>query len=148
MVGTVEAIQRELVADGLVMRYQTHGSVDGLPGKEGTFLPCSFWLVDNLALMGRLDEARELFERLLGLCKRRGPGRRGVRRPPRPPGRQLPPGVQSRRSGQQRPEPGRGVGGGGKRGWGRHLRRWSEQARPLAGQGPVSTPDRSGQIRP
>ena len=68
VVGTVEAIERELVADGLVMRYQTHGTVDGLPGKEGTFLPCSFWLVDNLAMMGRVDEARERYEQLLALC--------------------------------------------------------------------------------
>jgi GH15 family glucan-1,4-alpha-glucosidase len=66
---TVDAIQRELVQDGLVLRYQTDGSgtVDGLPGNEGVFLPCSFWLVDDLALMGRVDEARALFERLLGL---------------------------------------------------------------------------------
>jgi GH15 family glucan-1,4-alpha-glucosidase len=66
---TVDAIQRELVQDGLVLRYQTDGSgtVDGLPGSEGVFLACSFWLVDDLARMGRVDEARALFERLLGL---------------------------------------------------------------------------------
>ena len=68
VVGTVEAIERELVSDGLVMRYQTHGTVDGLPGKEGTFLPCSFWMVDALALMGRLDDAEARFEHLLTLC--------------------------------------------------------------------------------
>jgi GH15 family glucan-1,4-alpha-glucosidase len=66
--GTVEAIQRELTVDGLVMRYRTHESVDGLPPGEGVFLACSFWLVDNLALQGRRDEACALFERLLGLC--------------------------------------------------------------------------------
>ena len=66
--GTVEAIQRELTVDGLVMRYRTHDSVDGLPPGEGVFLACSFWLVDNLALQGRRDEACALFERLLGLC--------------------------------------------------------------------------------
>ena len=69
MRATVDAIQRELVQDGLVLRYQTDGSgaVDGLPGSEGVFLACSFWLVDDLARMGRVDEARAMFERLLGL---------------------------------------------------------------------------------
>jgi GH15 family glucan-1,4-alpha-glucosidase len=66
--GTVAAIERELVVDGLVMRYQTHGDVDGLPGREGTFLPCSFWLVDALALMGRCEDARTRFEHLLELA--------------------------------------------------------------------------------
>ncbi len=65
---TVEAIQRELTVDGLVMRYRTHDGIDGLPPGEGVFLACSFWLADNLALQGRRDEARALFERLLGLC--------------------------------------------------------------------------------
>jgi len=69
MRSTVEAIQKELVRDGFVLRYRPEGpdGVDGLKGEEGAFLPCSFWLVDNLALLGRLDEAQELFERLLGL---------------------------------------------------------------------------------
>ncbi len=66
--GTVEAIQRDLMKDGFVKRYDTGSSVDGLPPGEGAFLPCTFWLVDNLYLIGRQDEARELFERLLGLC--------------------------------------------------------------------------------
>ncbi|MGH6934935.1 MAG: glycoside hydrolase family 15 protein [Methylocella sp.] len=65
--GTVEAIEHRLVADGLVRRYDTHVVEDGLPGGEGVFLACSFWLVDNLVLLGRLDEARDLFERLLAL---------------------------------------------------------------------------------
>jgi GH15 family glucan-1,4-alpha-glucosidase len=66
--GTVEAIQRELVHDGLVLRYSTgDGDVDGLPPREGAFLACSFWLADNLLLLGREREARELFERLLAL---------------------------------------------------------------------------------
>jgi GH15 family glucan-1,4-alpha-glucosidase len=68
--GTVEAVQRELTEDGLVYRYATgtaEGTVDGLPGKEGAFLPCSFWLADALAAMGRHAEARALFERLLSL---------------------------------------------------------------------------------
>jgi GH15 family glucan-1,4-alpha-glucosidase len=66
--GTVAAIQRELMADGLVLRYRTHNGVDGLPPGEGVFLACSFWLADNLVLQGRHAEARELFERLLALC--------------------------------------------------------------------------------
>ncbi len=67
--GTVEAIEHELTEDGFVARYRTEGNdVDGLTGKEGVFLPCSFWLVDNYALMGRTDDARKLFERLLQLC--------------------------------------------------------------------------------
>jgi GH15 family glucan-1,4-alpha-glucosidase len=64
---TVERIERELTFDGLVRRYQPDKAVDGLPGAEGVFLPCSFWLVQVQALQGRLDEARELFERLLDL---------------------------------------------------------------------------------
>jgi GH15 family glucan-1,4-alpha-glucosidase len=67
--GTVAAIQRELMVDGLVHRYPPEGSqsVDGLPPGEGTFLACTFWLADNLALMGRRDEALDIFERLLTL---------------------------------------------------------------------------------
>jgi GH15 family glucan-1,4-alpha-glucosidase len=67
IVGTVAAIQKDLVEDGFVRRYQLDGSTDGLPGTEGTFLMTTFWLADNLALMGRVDEAREIFERLRGL---------------------------------------------------------------------------------
>ena len=66
-VGTVEAIQRELMPDGLVLRYDTDEVDDGLPGREGAFLACSFWLVDNLHLQGRTEEARALFGKLLGL---------------------------------------------------------------------------------
>ncbi|MEA5456427.1 glycoside hydrolase family 15 protein [Sinomonas sp. JGH33] len=67
VVATVEAVQRELAADGFVMRYRPEASNDGLPGTEGVFIACSFWLVTALVGIGRLDEARELFERLLGL---------------------------------------------------------------------------------
>jgi GH15 family glucan-1,4-alpha-glucosidase len=69
MRSTVDTIQRDLCQDGLVLRYQTDtsGNVDGLPGEEGVFLACSFWLVDDLARMGRAAEARALFERLLDL---------------------------------------------------------------------------------
>jgi GH15 family glucan-1,4-alpha-glucosidase len=63
----VRAIQRELVEDGLVMRYRSDDAKDGLPPGEGVFLLCSFWLADHLALSGRRDEALALFERLLAL---------------------------------------------------------------------------------
>jgi GH15 family glucan-1,4-alpha-glucosidase len=65
---TVDAIRRELTVDGLVQRYHTHESVDGLPPGEGMFLACSFWLVDTLWLQGRHEEARALFARLTGLA--------------------------------------------------------------------------------
>jgi GH15 family glucan-1,4-alpha-glucosidase len=64
---TVEAIERELLRDGFVQRYTVDPTVDGLPAGEGVFLLCTFWLADNYALMGRRDEARALFERLLGV---------------------------------------------------------------------------------
>jgi GH15 family glucan-1,4-alpha-glucosidase len=65
---TVAAIQKDLTVDGLVMRYRTEDTNDGLPPGEGLFLPCSFWLVDNLVRQDRCDEARELYRRLLGLA--------------------------------------------------------------------------------
>ena len=64
---TVEAIERELVVDGLVVRYDTEKSEDGLPAGEGVFLACSFWLVDAYLMLGRRDDAVALFERLLTL---------------------------------------------------------------------------------
>jgi GH15 family glucan-1,4-alpha-glucosidase len=67
VISTVAAIERELLSDGLVKRYQTHSNVDGLPPGEGTFLACTFWYADNLTLMGRHEEARAIFERLLSL---------------------------------------------------------------------------------
>ena len=66
--GTVDAIQRELMADGYVLRYDSAEADDGLPPGEGAFLPCSFWLADCLTLLGRRDEARALFDRLAGLA--------------------------------------------------------------------------------
>ncbi len=65
--GTVEAIQRDLLRDGFVARYDSGKTEDGLPPGEGAFLPCTFWLADNLALIGRQDDAVKMFERLLGL---------------------------------------------------------------------------------
>jgi GH15 family glucan-1,4-alpha-glucosidase len=67
IVGTVRAIERRLVVDGLVFRYDTGKTEDGLPPSEGAFLACSFWLVDNLILQRRVREARAMFERLLAL---------------------------------------------------------------------------------
>ncbi|MCX4810030.1 MULTISPECIES: glycoside hydrolase family 15 protein [unclassified Streptomyces] len=71
VIGTIEAIQRELsTPDGFILRYPTSGTdegVDGLPGDEGAFLACSFWMADDLAMIGRVDEARKLFEKLLSL---------------------------------------------------------------------------------
>lgn len=65
--GTIDAIERGLLRDGLVMRYDTHETDDGLPPGEGVFLPCSFWLADAFAFCGRVDDAENLFERLLKL---------------------------------------------------------------------------------
>jgi GH15 family glucan-1,4-alpha-glucosidase len=63
--GTLEAVRAQLSSDGFLLRYRSEETIDGLPAGEGTFLPCSFWLVDALALDGRHDEAAALFERLL-----------------------------------------------------------------------------------
>ncbi len=65
--GTVAAIQRELTHDGFVSRYETLPEVDGLPPGEASFLLCSFWLVDNLVLLGRHEEAQQQFERLISV---------------------------------------------------------------------------------
>jgi GH15 family glucan-1,4-alpha-glucosidase len=65
--GTIDAVRSELGHDGFISRYSTDATDDGLSGSEGQFLACSFWLVDALALNGRVDQARELFERLLAL---------------------------------------------------------------------------------
>ncbi len=67
MIGTVAAVQRRLLEGGFIQRYDTTETNDGLPPEEGVFLACSFWLVDNLCLQGRWDEATALFERLLAL---------------------------------------------------------------------------------
>jgi GH15 family glucan-1,4-alpha-glucosidase len=65
--GTVAAIERDLFIDDLVLRYRTRPDIDGLPPGEGCFLACTFWLADNLALMGRSEDSLRLFERLLAL---------------------------------------------------------------------------------
>ncbi len=66
--GTVDAIMDELYVDGFVLRYDSSEADDGLPPGEGAFLPCSFWLADCLAMIGRRDEAAALFGRLAGLA--------------------------------------------------------------------------------
>lgn len=68
VIGTVAAIEKHLIQDGLLLRYDTERSVDGVSGHEGTFLVCSFWLADVYVLMGREEEAAALFDRLCGLC--------------------------------------------------------------------------------
>jgi GH15 family glucan-1,4-alpha-glucosidase len=70
--GTVELIERTLLRDGFVDRYHSHVSIDALPKHEGSFLPCCFWLADNYWLLGRRDEARQMFERLAGLANDAG----------------------------------------------------------------------------
>jgi GH15 family glucan-1,4-alpha-glucosidase len=72
MLATVEAIQRELVSDSLVHRYNLDRAPDGLPGEEGTFSICTFWLVEALTRAGRLEEARLLFEKMLGYANHLG----------------------------------------------------------------------------
>jgi len=67
LVGTVAAIEQELMRGDFVERYRSEAGVDGLEGTEGTFLLCSFWLADNYALMGRLDDARRIFEAILAI---------------------------------------------------------------------------------
>ena len=66
--GTVAAVEKYLMQDGFVLRYRTEGEPDGLPGGEGAFLACSFWLASVMHMQGRVDEATALFERLSGLC--------------------------------------------------------------------------------
>ena len=68
VIGTVQAVERHLLHNGFVQRYQTLEHVDGLPPGEGAFLACTFWLADNYELQGRHQEAHDLFDRLLALC--------------------------------------------------------------------------------
>jgi GH15 family glucan-1,4-alpha-glucosidase len=65
--GTIAAIERELVQDGFVRRYSTDHVDDGVGGEEGAFLACSFWLADAYVMLGRLDDAARLFDRLLAV---------------------------------------------------------------------------------
>jgi GH15 family glucan-1,4-alpha-glucosidase len=65
--GTIDAIERELLVDGFVLRYRTESGADGLPAGEGVFIPCSFWLADVYHMQGRTAEANALIDRLIGL---------------------------------------------------------------------------------
>jgi GH15 family glucan-1,4-alpha-glucosidase len=67
VIGTIEAIEKHLMADGFVLRYRTEHVDDGLPPGEGAFLACSFWMVSALKMLGRTDDAKAMFERLLAL---------------------------------------------------------------------------------
>jgi len=67
VVSTIAAVEKELMVDGFVMRYSGAGNVDGLPSGEGAFLACTYWYADNLAALGRIDEARAIFERLIAI---------------------------------------------------------------------------------
>ena len=66
--GTIAAVERHLLVDGFVLRYDTHRTDDGLPAGEGAFLACSFWLADAYVMQGRMQDARALFDRLLAIC--------------------------------------------------------------------------------
>jgi GH15 family glucan-1,4-alpha-glucosidase len=66
MLGTIRAIEEDLMRDGFLLRYRTETGVDGLGGDEHPFLACSFWLVSAYAMAGRLDDAHALFDRLCG----------------------------------------------------------------------------------
>jgi GH15 family glucan-1,4-alpha-glucosidase len=68
VISTIAAIEKNLLRDGFVLRYQTDPKIDGLVAGEGAFLACSFWLADNYVLQGRIDEAKTLFRKLIGLC--------------------------------------------------------------------------------
>ena len=102
VVSTVEAIERELIDDGFVLRYRTtdDGAVDGLPGGKGAFLACSFWLADCLHMIGRTDEADGALRAPARPAQRPRAALRGVRPGGRAPGRQLPAGLLPRLAGQ------------------------------------------------
>ena len=70
--GTVRAIEKHLMRNGFLLRYDTHRVKDGLPAGEGAFLACNFWLIDVYLLQGRVEEAKNFFERLLAICNRVG----------------------------------------------------------------------------
>ena len=99
MLGTIKAIEEDLLHEGLVLRYRTESGVDGLPGDEHPFVACSFWLVSAYAAAGRVDDAHALFDRLVGL--RNDVGLLSEEYDPRSAthGRQLPAGVQPPRAG-------------------------------------------------
>ena len=106
MLGTIEAVEKDLMRDGLLLRYRTQTGVDGLSGDEHPFLACSFWLVSAYALAGRRDDATALMDRLVRAGQRRRAAQRGVRRRRGPDGRELPAGLLAPRPGDRGDEPG------------------------------------------
>ncbi len=126
---TVDAIAADLTEHGLVLRYKVKETDDGLHGKEGTFLICSFWLVSALSEIGECERARELCERLLEAAGWLDLYRRGAGGGLRPPARQLPPGLHPPGPDQRRLPRDRRRGAGRRR---RHrgLQRDGRGARP------------------
>ena len=104
--GTIAAVERELLVDGFLLRYDTRAGTDGLPGREGAFLACTFWLVDAYVLMKRIDDARRLYERLLALRNDVGLLSEEYDPVAEAAGRQLPAGVLAHRAREQCPQPG------------------------------------------
>ena len=97
--GTIEAIERELMQDGFVLRYRPQEEgVDGLPGREGVFLPCSFWLADCLHLIGRKKEAQGIVRATARAAKRSRASFRGIRSDRETPARQFSASVYARRA--------------------------------------------------
>ncbi len=94
VLGTIAAVEQDLLRDGFAMRYRTHTGVDGLPGDEHPFLACSFWLVSAYCMAGRFDDAHASLRPALRPRQRRRSALGGVRRRRRPHGRQLPPGAE------------------------------------------------------
>ena len=109
---TIVAVSRKLGRDGFVSRYSTAETDGGLPGDEGQFLACSFWLVSALARNGRVEEARVLFERLSELANDLGLLAEEYDVGPEAAGRQLPPGIQPPHSDRCRSRDLRGRGRG------------------------------------
>ena len=91
--GTVAAIEKHLLRDGFVLRYDTEHGTDGLPGSEGAFLACSFWLADNYAFTGRIKEAEETVRTAAQTTQSPRASLRGVRPKAASPDQQLPTGV-------------------------------------------------------
>ena len=103
--GTIAAIERELLVDGFVKRYNTHETDDGLAPGEGAFLACSFWLADAYCSVGRWDDADKMLGRLLSIRNDLGLAGRGIRHRERPPDRQLPAGLLACRPDQHLLQP-------------------------------------------
>ena len=109
MLGTIEAVEKDLMRDGLLLRYRTTSGVDGLGGDEHPFLACSFWLVSAYARAGRVEDAEALMKRLVGLANDVGLLSEEYDVSRGPDGRQLPPGVLPSRPGRSGHAGGQGI---------------------------------------